>query len=121
MASTYNYVNVVTVDYLLSCLVKLVKIYSLYSFFSILPVIMILVNKRLSICLKSHCREHVFCLSPGYCVRTDRRTDGGCVYSVGITPMLCRCRWHMVGGTVHYTGFGRTCQSTRRPTSHKSL
>jgi len=29
----HNYVNVVTVDYLLSCLVKLVKIYSLYAFF----------------------------------------------------------------------------------------
>ena len=28
----HNYVNIVTVDYLLSCLVKLVKIYS-YSFF----------------------------------------------------------------------------------------
>ena len=43
----HNYVNIVTVDYLLSCLVKLVKI---YSFFSILPVILILVNKRLSNC-----------------------------------------------------------------------
>jgi len=29
----HNYVNIVTVDYLLSCLVKLVKIYSFYSFF----------------------------------------------------------------------------------------
>ena len=43
------YVNAVTVDYLLSCLVKLVKIYSFYSFFSILPVILIPVNKRLSL------------------------------------------------------------------------
>ena len=42
----HNYVNIVTVNYLLSCLVKLVKI---YSFFSILPVILILANKRLSI------------------------------------------------------------------------
>jgi len=45
----HNYVNIITVDYLLSCLLKLVKIYSFYSFFSILPVILILVNKRLSI------------------------------------------------------------------------
>ena len=30
----HNYVNIVTVDYLLSCLVKLVKIYSFYSFFN---------------------------------------------------------------------------------------
>jgi len=29
----HNYVNIVTLDYLLSCLVKLVKIYSFYSFF----------------------------------------------------------------------------------------
>ena len=29
----HDYVNIVTVDYLLSCLVKLVKIYSFYSFF----------------------------------------------------------------------------------------
>ena len=43
----HNYVNIVTVDYLLSCLVKLVKI---YSFFSILPVILILVNKDYQKC-----------------------------------------------------------------------
>jgi len=30
----HNYVNIVTVDYLLSCLVKLVKIYSFNSFFN---------------------------------------------------------------------------------------
>jgi len=34
IAYFHNYVNIVTVDYLLSCLVKLVKIYSFYSFFN---------------------------------------------------------------------------------------
>ena len=34
LTNVHNYVNIVTVDYLLSCLVKLVKIYSFYSFFN---------------------------------------------------------------------------------------
>jgi len=34
LTHVHNYVNIVTADYLLSCLVKLIKIYSFYSFFN---------------------------------------------------------------------------------------
>jgi len=65
-------------DYLLSCLVKLVKIYSFYSFFSILPVILILVNKRLSLPARRPVTD-----------RQQRSSQCACVLSSSLTsPMV---------------------------------
>ena len=35
LTCVHNYVNIVTVDYLLSCLVKLVKIYSFFQYYQL--------------------------------------------------------------------------------------